>query len=396
MRILLLNYEFPPLGGGASAASYQLARTLVAKGHRVDVVTSRMPGQLEREDFEGIHVIRVATRRKDVQDCGLLGAATYVLAASAATYRLTRQHSYDVVHYFFGLPTGALALAVPKLRQIPSVLSLRGSDVPGYDDSQGVLPALHGLLHPVTRAIWSSVDRIVANSDGLRHLAQQFLPDVPIGMIPNAVRTDIFKPSGTCHYKVAAPVRILCVARLVARKGIADLLDALALIPHTNVRLSLQGSGRDEAALRRRADRLGIATRVDFCGFKPQSELAPSYADADIFVLPSHSESCSMALLEAMSSGLPVIATRVGGTPELVEEGLGGILLPERSPKSLAAALMRLIRSPEDRARMGTHNRKRIECLSWDSVSAAYLAEYEHVIEMHRKEPSRLSAGTPL
>jgi glycosyltransferase involved in cell wall biosynthesis len=383
MRILLLNYEFPPLGGGASNASFEIARALVRKGHAVDVVTSRMHGQLALEDMDGVQVRRVPTRRKGIQDCGLFGAVSYLLGAAAACSGMVRTPRYDVVHYFFGLPTGALSLMVPRLRRIPSIVSLRGSDVPGYDDSAKVLPFLHTALHPVTRVIWNGADRVVANSGGLQRLAQEFLPEKAIGMIPNAIRADLFQPG---RERTPGPLRILCVARLVARKGISDLLEALALVGDREVELILQGSGPESDALRVQARELGLEKQVRLAGFCPPHRLPPIYAGADLFVLPSHSESCSMALLEAMASGLPVVATGTGGTPELIEEGLGGMLVPVRSPKHLAEALAKLVADPALRQRMGAHNRQRVEAhYSWDVVTESYLGVYRGAIDESKR-----------
>ncbi len=393
MRVLLLNYEFPPVGGGASTASFQLARSLVSSGHEVHVVTSRMSGSPAYEVVAGISVWRVFSWRNDVQDCGLSGAASYVLSASRRISQLLRLYRYDVVHYFFGLPTGALALTLPRLRRLPSVLSLRGSDVPGYDRSSGMLPVLHQLLHPVSRHIWSSADRIIANSAGLRGLAESFYPDREIQLIPNAVSTELFHPLVQRTHAGGHPLRVLCVARLIARKGVEDLLQAVAKLPEEKIELVLQGSGRDAELLEARASELGITDRVRFAGFRPQSQLASVYSQADIFVLPSHSESCSMALLEAMASGLPVIATRVGGTPELVADGDGGILVPQRDPGALAKALAQMCGQPEMRWRMGRFNRRRTEDCSWKKVSNAYLDEYRRAIEAHRKRTQPATRG---
>ena len=381
MRILLLNYEFPPLGGGASNASLQVARTLVLHGHEVDVVTSRMRGLPLQETVEGARVFRVMSWRRGIQDAGLIGAITYLVSARAACRRLLRERAYDVVHYFFGLPTGALSLIVPELEQTPAVVSLRGSDVPGYDEAPRNLRWLHRLLAPATRTIWNRSAKVIANSDGLRRLAQGFLPEKPLGMIPNAVRSDLFKPLPHSAESSRRRVNVLCVARLVVRKGLDDLLQALALAGDCDLSLTLQGAGPEAQALERLAHSLGIADRVHFNGYRPQPELPDVYAQADIFVLPSHTESCSMALLEAMSCGLPVVASQIGGNPELIEEGRGGLLVPIRSPRDLATALSTLAADPLLRARMGAYNRARIEAsYSWDVVARRYLEAYEEAI----------------
>src|SRR6056297_3411227 len=109
LNILLVNYEFPPIGGGGSKASFELARRLVGRGHRVTVLTSRFGDMARQECLEGIDVHRVWSWRKSIHDCGLRGAATFLLTALPRLRRLVKRGHFDVVHYFFGLPTGALS-----------------------------------------------------------------------------------------------------------------------------------------------------------------------------------------------------------------------------------------------------------------------------------------------
>ena len=174
LRILILNYEFPPMGGGAGHASSQIAKELAAKGHHVEVLTSGLAGQAKEELIDGIKVYRVKSVRKSIQDCGILGAWSYVFAARPVFKRLLKQNHYDITHYFFSLPTGMLRLITPGTKKIPSVVSLRGSDVPGYDQMNKMLRVFHLLLGPVTKKIWNQAEAVVANSHGLRKIAEQF------------------------------------------------------------------------------------------------------------------------------------------------------------------------------------------------------------------------------
>jgi glycosyltransferase involved in cell wall biosynthesis len=141
MRILILNYEYPPIGGGAGVATAALAQSLVEEGIAVDVVTSGVALDVERRTSareeqpvaSGVLTLyRVRSRRIGVHEAGMFGAASYLLSALPLVRRLLRTHQYDAVHIFFSLPTGAL-LPFLNLRGVPVVLSLRGSDVPGYD-----------------------------------------------------------------------------------------------------------------------------------------------------------------------------------------------------------------------------------------------------------------------
>ncbi len=394
LRVLLLNYEFPPLGGGAGHASFNIARTLVRLGCQVDVVTSGVDGQPTVERIDGVQVYRVRSLRRGIQECGFRGAWSYVARAQPVCRKLLAQHRYDIVHYFFGLPTGMLALCTPGAGRIPSVISLRGSDVPGYDMGSRSLRLAHGLLRPLTRRIWRSADAVIANSQGLRELAQPVLPGKPIGVIPNAIDGTVFSPNGAVSHQgngSAEVVRLLAVSRLIGRKGLDDLLRAVALLKDDRLALTLQGWGRDGDRLQALAVSLGIDRQVTFAGFKQRHLLPAVYRAADLFVLPSHSESCAMALLEAMACGLPVVATRVGGTVELVKEGVNGHLVPPGSPKALAEALARLIGDPALRRTMGQRNAQLIrQSYTWQAMASLYLEVYRQAIEQRR---SRNGAG---
>ena len=251
-------------------------------------------------------------------------------------------------------------------RRHPYVVSLRGSDVPGYDPA---LSRQHRLLLPITRRIWRGAYRVVTNSDNLRRLALASTPDVDIDVILNG--TTVTATRGPRETRTG--VRILVVSRLIARKGIDTLIMALAKPGNEDLSLDIAGEGPDGRALRRLAHACGVAGRVRFQGFVSRAGLATLYADADIFVLASLAESCSMALLEAMGAGLPLVATRVGGTVELVEHGSNGLLFKPQDVEELAAALHTLARNPALRQRFAAANRAQAhQQFSWRAVARRY------------------------
>lgn len=357
MRLLLLNYEFPPFGGGASAATFHTARELVAQGHEVDVLTSGAPGLAAEEMLDGVRLHRVWSLRHGVHDAGLLGAATYLVSAARRLRSLTRSHSFDCAHFFFALPTGALAPLWVRWTDKPYIVSLRGSDVPGYDSGR-MLAMLHWLLTWLTRHILSGASRVVANSISLCNLAQRSFPETPIDVITNGVCTSKFRPGDTSQSN--NPPRLVCVARLVSRKGLEDLITAMAQPDLSACQLKIVGEGRLQSRLEALAQNLGVADRVFFAGRLQGEFLSHCYQNADCFVLPSLAESFSMSLLEAMASGLPVVAARTGGIPELVEDGINGRLVAPGDATALAEGLAWMLGSEQRRRRIGRTNRKKI------------------------------------
>jgi glycosyltransferase involved in cell wall biosynthesis len=159
------------------------------------------------------------------------------------------------------------------------------------------------------------------------------------------------------------PLEILNVGRAVPVKGQSLLIEALGELARRGIdaRLTIVGDGPQAPELRELARRLGVTDRVEFAGAVGQDAILGFYERADVFATPSFAEGLPVVLMEAMATGLPVVATRIAGVPELVEEGVSGLLVTPGRVDELAAALERLIRSaPEDRAAMGAAGRTKV------------------------------------
>ncbi|HEX5387857.1 MAG TPA: glycosyltransferase [Gemmatimonadales bacterium] len=392
--VLVLNYEYPPVGGGAGVATAALAAALAGRGIRVDVVTAH-PGDRSIPpvvaEGRGLTVHRVRSRRTAVHEATMLDAASYLAAALPCVRRLRRGVTYDVAHFFFSLPTGML---LPLFRGgEATIVSLRGSDVPGYDPSNRGLQRAHRLLRPVTRAIWRRADRVVAVCESLGRLALRTDPWLRYTVIPNGVDIDCFRPAAAAAAAAGAcagsPIRCIAVARLVERKGLDDLLLAVARLEHGRYRLEIVGSGPAEPALRDLAGRLGLGDMVRFTGAVGRAAVGERLRDADLFTLPSREEAFGNVFAEAMAAGLPVVGTAVGGIPEVVHEGEHGFLVPPRDPGALAAAIRRLGEQPALRAAISTRNRARaVSHFSWAAVAEKYLAVYAAARRVTKAERS--------
>ena len=386
MRILLLNYEYPPLGGGAAVATAALAKGLAERGVQVDVVTAgtgtaadRCTPESGHESFEhpGLTLFRVKSTRTGVHQAGMGDAASYLVAALPLIRRLMRTHTYDTIHVFFSLPTGAL-LPLLNLRGTPVVVSLRGSDVPGYDPHNRTLQVAHSLLAPLTRWIWRRADRVVAVCESLGRLALQTCPDLRYNVVPNGVDLCLFHPR--TEPRRPGPIRCLAVARLIERKGLGDLIRAMALLERGRFQLEIVGGGSDEMVLRNLAAEHGLAKEVRFVGPLPRAEVARRYRAADMFTLPSSAEAFGNVFAEALASGLPIVGSSIGGIPDLVEHGTNGLLVQVGNIEALAGAIRYLADDPEMRQEMAQRNRVKAEAnLEWSQVTRRYLATYEAI-----------------
>lgn len=397
MRILVLNYEYPPLGGGAGVASAALAHGLLERGVAVDVVTGGADRRTKRctadRSAQGeLTLYRVRSRRTGVHEAGMGDAASYLVAALPVIRGLLRTHKYDAVHVFFSLPTGAL-LPFLRLRGIPVVVSLRGSDVPGYDPNNLSLQRAHRLLAPLTRWIWRRADRVVAVCESLGQLALRTWSGLRFAVVPNGVDLALFHPAGPTTPRPSNRIRCIAVARLIERKGLGDLIRALALLERGRFELEIVGGGPDEQVLRGLAAHLGVAQDVRFMGPLPRGEVAERYRAADLFTLPSTAEAFGNVFAEALASGLPIVGSATGGIPDLVEHGSNGLLVPPGDVQALAGAIRCLADDPARRTAMALRNRARAEAtLEWAHVTRRYLSIYE---ALQHRLPDRSLVSEP-
>jgi glycosyltransferase involved in cell wall biosynthesis len=299
----------------------------------------------------------------------LIGAASFIVSAAIRMRSLLREHNYDLCHYYFGLPTGLLSMVPGAHRRLPYIVSLRGSDVPGYDSA---LRFLHRALWPLTRHIWCHAFRVVANSRDLRRLAQESSPSVPIDVIANgATVSELNQPRSGA----SSGIRVLTVSRLIPRKDLETLIVALSQAEDPGMTLDIAGEGPLADSLLALARSLRVEHRVRFHGYVDRVGLARLRAAADIFVLTSVSESCSMALLESIAAGIPAIATRVGGTCELIEHGRTGLLVAAHDANELCGALKVLAANAPLRRQFSDAGRALIaERFSWRMTALRYEA----------------------
>jgi glycosyltransferase involved in cell wall biosynthesis len=368
MHILVLNSEYPPVGGGAGNASAYIARELVARGHQVSVLTTTF-GKLPRdEEQDGVRIIRLPGLRRSAHRSNALEQLLFMLAATLWGYAWALKLRPDVALAFFGAPSGVATWVWSFTRKLPYIVCLRGGDVPGFRPYD--FGSLHRLLSPLLHQVWRRASAVVANSQGLRELAVAFDQRASIQVIPNGVELAAFK----APQREWTPARMLFVGRLVYQKGLDVLFEALGGLKEVAWKLTIVGDGPRRGWLKERAAQLGLGERIAFVGWLEREQLPEVFAEANLFVYPSRHEGMPNALLEAMASGLPAVATQIAGNEELVVEGETGRLVPVEDAQSLRAALAGMLEDGEKRKRMGAAGRLRVERdYGWQRVAEDYL-----------------------
>lgn len=373
MKILMLNYEFPPIGGGAGQAHLNILRQYSNFSDlEVDVLTCGVGSTIEVEQFsDNIKIVKVGIKKENLHYWKKSEVIFWLMRAGRYYRKMIKDNHYNLAHAFFGFPTGYLPYK--SAGKLPYIISLRGSDVPGYNIRLGID---YYLLAGLFRRIWSNASAVIANSDGLAKLGQRFMPELNIPVITNGIDTGRFAPEA--GHKMGDPVNLLTVCRLISRKRIDILLNAVVhcLVRGLDVRLNIAGHGNLRDELENLARKLGIFANVRFLGRVESEEMPEIYRANDIFVMSSAHEGMSNAMLEAMACGLPIVTTHCEGVDELITDN--GIITQD-NPSHFADAIINLCKNKDKYQQSRIAARTQAEKFSWANTANQYIKVYGQV-----------------
>lgn len=385
MRVLCLNYEYPPLGGGSSPVTRRLSRALVERGHEVDVVTMGFEGLPRREVDGGVRVFRVAAFRGRKELSRVHELASYLPGAWARARRLHRERPYDVCHAHFLLPTGLVPYGLAGRGTFPPyVVTSHGSDVPGYNPDRFRL--LHRLTPPLLERIGRRASAVIVPSEAQADLIRRRVPGLASRLlrIPYGVDTDGLRPESKER-------SILVATRLFERKGVHDVLEALRSGAGEGFRLHVAGDGPERGRLERLAEERGLA--AEFHGWLDREPMDTMFRKARIFVLATTIDNFPSSLLEAMAAGCAIVTTRAGGCPEVV--GDAAVLVEPGDVGALRRAIAGLVRDESRCRELGVRARARaVRRFGWDAVAARHEVAYAEAARGRvRVPPGRTDAG---
>jgi glycosyltransferase involved in cell wall biosynthesis len=402
MKIAMLTSSYPKWPGEMTAPFIEeIAVSIAARGHEVHMLMPHR-SDLRRQAFERgvhLHTYRYApTQALEVWgysaalhgDVGIrpatIAAAPLALSSGLlALLRLTQRERYDIIHGHWVLPSGAVAALVAQRRNVPLVLSLHGSDV--FLAEQTALTAW------IARWAARRADRITSCSGDLAmRLAYLGGPGNRMQVIPYGIDAEEFYPTPAAGIAVReqlgiAPDRpmLVWVSRMVYKKGLSVLLNAMPTVlrHHPTVALVLGGYGDLREALEQQARQLGIAAHVVFPGPVGREAINAYWNAGDLVVVPAihdhrgNVDGLPNIILESMSAGRPIIASRVAGIPQVIEHEKHGLLVPEGDHAALAAAIIQLLDQPGFAAELGRAARRRVEQeLRWSHIAARFEKVY--------------------
>ncbi len=390
--LALLSYHGCPVArlgekdtGGMNVYVLQLAREYARRGNRVDVFTryhdSTDPKIVQIE--EDARVIHLEAGPLDTSKNDLF---SYIPGFLDGLYRFQREEEtgYDLIHSHYWL-SGMVGTTLSREWNVPHVATFhtlaktKMRARPGEREPQ--------LRQDVEAHVMAVADGIVVSTDEERQdiIRHYEAPARNVHVVPAGVNLDMFQPVDQADARAELGIEeervILYVGRIEPLKGIDILLRAVPMLEYGHdLRVLVVGGNPDNDAeldrLKSLTAELGIGDSVTFTGSVPQEALPTYYGAADVFVLPSHSESFGLAPLEAMACGTPVVVSRVGGMKTFVNSGENGYLVPWRCPESFAQRLDVLLANPELRNAMGRAARAKALSMGWDSVAERMLDYY--------------------
>jgi glycosyltransferase involved in cell wall biosynthesis len=381
LRVLVLTYEYPPIGGGGGRVAREIAQRLSSRGIEFHVLTARWGTLPASENHGNVYVYRVSSGRKYPDRCTIPEMFFYLISSTIFVFRNFKRIRPHLVHVHFAVPSGPTAYLIKKIFRTPYIITLHGGDVPGFLPEE--TDWAYRIIYPLTVPIWREAERVIAVSESLRDLAKQAYPKIPVYVIPNGVeiKQNIF------HQNIRREkVRIVFVGRFSRQKNPMMFLKSIKRLIDFDYKLTnkieilMIGDGDLRALMENYIIKNGLGNVIRLLGWIKQEEVEEILINSDIYVNTSIIEGFSLSVLQAMAAGMAVIATAVPGNRELIEHQVNGWLVSPDSVHELSFALYCLINDSFTRNILGKNALIKAKYYHWESVCEKYLRVYIEVL----------------
>jgi glycosyltransferase involved in cell wall biosynthesis len=384
MNVLMLNYEYPPLGGGGGVFNQQLAEEL-SQTNQVTLITSRFGDQPSHEIQGGVEIFRVPVLlRHNPNAATLLSMFSFFPTSLRIGYTLLYTRPFDLVHSMFAIPSAPSGFLLAKRFRLPHVLSILGGDV--YDPSKWLSPHRAPLLHATVKKLLADSDRVVGmSSDIVARAVAHYGITRQIDVIPHGIKRPLFAPKTRADLGYPADdVLLTTVGRLIPRKAVHELLAIVREVPSAKVQLVIIGDGPERPKLEALAKTWQVADRVHFLGNVSDEAKFQVLNIADIYLSSTQHEGFGLVFLEAMAVGLPIVSYDNGGQADFLADDQTGFLVRLGDRRALAQRTQTLIDNGALRQRIGQFNRRHVEDYYIANCGRKYQVLYDALVSAPR------------
>ncbi len=364
MKILVLNYEYPPVGGGGGRLCEKLCEALAGRGHSVRAVTAGLSHLPSIEERNGVRILRPQSFRQREDTCSVPEMALYLITAFPTALREAWSWKPDVVHAHFVVPSGVMALALKWLAGKPYLITAHLGDVPGGVPEQTA--GLFRFASPLAKLVWHQAAKTTAVSTYVSALAARAWQRTPQVILNGIPAIPLKKPS-----RHKGPLKILMAGRLSIQKNPLLAIEALAKITDCDFRLEVVGDGPLCEDMKSLAEKLEVASKVIWNGWMDEEQVHKKMRESDVLLMTSHHEGLPMVAVEALWHGLAIVGTRIGGLLDVIEDRKNGFLC-EPVPTAIAAALQKLATNHELLESAKTASRNHAKLFDFDTCVDAY------------------------
>lgn len=335
MRILVLNHEYPPVGGGGGKACQDIAEELARRGHGLVILTSYFRGLPREEKTAGVRVIRLNAMRREQARAGLVTMKMYILGAFVKGLSIIRSWKPELIHVHFAVPAGAAAYLLNRITGIPYVITAHLGDIPG--GSPHKTAGWFRVIYPLTRAVWMRASGVTTVSSFTAELIREHYQVQPT-VIPNGITV-----RGQRELPGHTPPVILFAGRFVEQKNLTVFMDVMEKLRDHKWTCVMLGDGPLRAEVMARIDRSGLKECFSLPGWVSPQFVSQHMDQSDILFMPSLYEGLPVVGVQALDAGLAIVASNVGGFNDVVEQGKNGFLCPPQDRDGFCESLTSLL-----------------------------------------------------
>jgi len=379
LNILMINYEYPPIGGGGGVICKDFAEQFVSLGHHVTIITSYFNGLPRNEIINGVEINRVPVLMRNKKNvASLQSMLSYVPSSALKVKSLLKSRKFDLIHTHFAIPSGPVGDYFSRAYGIPNVLSIYGGDI--YDPSKRLSPHKTFGLKQIVSKMMNNADKVIAESNDIKNNAEKFyninreIDIIPLGIKPypslKTTRSELGFHSNEHIY--------ITIGRLVKRKNLTELIGIFHKLNKNNPgRLLIIGDGPEKGNIEETVSKFKLENNVKFLGRVSDEEKYRYLSISDLYLSTALHEGFGLVFLEAMECFLPIVCYDHGGQTDFLKDEVTGYLVKLGDADTFVCKVRNLMSSSKLREKIGNHNKLYVKKYYISSCADQYISIFE-------------------